>query len=73
MTTRPPVGVSRQPRMHRSVVLPEPDGTLQRHDLAPRHRQRDPVQHRHLVRPLAVDLRHIAAFEHSHDPQHSVT
>ena len=26
MTMRPPVGVSRQPRMHKSVVFPEPDG-----------------------------------------------
>ena len=45
---------------------------LDRHDLAPRHGERDPAEHRHLVRPFAVDLRHVVGLEHGHEHRPSV-
>ena len=65
MTMRPLVGVNKQPRMHKSVVFPEPDGPSSA-TTSPRSTDSETPRARHLVPSLAVGLRHFPPLEHHH-------
>ncbi len=56
----PPDGVSSPPIRFSSVVLPEPEGTHQRDEVAALDFQIDAMQHLHLLRAALVGLGDVA-------------
>ena len=64
-STSPVVGSSRLPAIVSSVLLPEPLGPMIATSSPAPTDEVDVAQRVHLVRPVAVDLRHLAQLEHA--------